>query len=304
MAYVPVFPEALQRPIQHILMGQSPRLEQSDFEPEFLQICIDLLQYGRKLHARQVRRLNAPVKHTPRRSPRRTPRRSPRQTPRREHPAPQEPLALAESRSRLPYFESQRLALCGQAALNHLFQNYVEPRALKSVALFTTNARQGHEYMWSSNGRQMFDLYKFCQSRKAAFARQHGAALVRELEDSIGCETFGNFDVELLQQAVELMGYRAVSLSFRGERGAEEALLRALEATERGRLLGLIVNIRQFHYTAVLRSPEGPLVELDSMIRPRNLMYGPLFSPRAMLQHLTRRGYAHAFTVSLHASRN
>ena len=60
----------------------------------------------------------------------------------------------------------------------------------------------------------------------------------------------------------------------------------------------LLATLLGCHYVA-LRAPDGRLVELDSMLRPHNLLYGPLFTAQAMLHHLMRRGYAHAFTISV-----
>jgi len=208
-----------------------------------------------------------------------------------------------ESQFELRYFEKQSMELCGQAALNHLFQN--TNLHVSQNILFTTNNknRKGSEnYYWTYDQKvYYFDLYKFCESRNKELIKDLDIvdkSAIRTFQQDLGCFKKGNFDVHLLELAVQDLGLQTKDLPFQGERGSDEALLTALENILNETIYGIIVNIEGVHYTAVFKSPDEKLVEIDSLKKPKNNTYGTLFNAEEMLDHLKKRNYVHAFTIS------
>jgi hypothetical protein len=218
-------------------------------------------------------------------------------------PIIQKKKAPMESRFPLRYFEKQRMELCGQAALNHLFQN-TNLHVYQNI-LFTTNNKNRKDpenYYWTDDQKvYYFDLYKFCESRNKELMKDLDIvdkSAIRTFQQDLGCLKKGNFDVHLLELAVKKLGLQTTDLPYQGERGSDEALLTALQNILNGTIYGIIVNIKGLHYTAVFKSPDDKLVEIDSLERPKNNTYGTLFNAEEMLEHLKKRKYVHAFTIS------
>ena len=210
-----------------------------------------------------------------------------------------------ESQFPLRYFEKQKMELCGQAALNHLFQN-TKLYEYQNI-LFTTNNKNRKDlenFYWTDDQKvYYFDLYKYCESRNKNLIEEFEIEIedkeaIRIFQQDLGCLKTGNFDVHLLELAVKHLGLQAIDLPYQGERGSDEALLTALQNILNETIYGIIVNIAGLHYTAVFKSPDNKLVEIDSLKKPKNETYGTLYNAQEMLDHLKKRKYVHAFTIS------
>ena len=208
-----------------------------------------------------------------------------------------------ESQFPLRYFEKQRMELCGQAALNHLFQN-TKLYEYQNI-LFTTNNKNREDpenFYWTDDEKvYYFDLYKYCEYRNKNAIKELNIVdkeAIRIFQQDLGCLKEGNFDVHLLELAVNYLGLQAIDLPYQGQRGSDEALLTALQNILNETIYGIIVNIAGLHYTAVFKSPDNKLVEIDSLKKPKNETYGTLYNAEEMLDHLKKRKYVHAFTIS------
>jgi len=183
--------------------------------------------------------------------------------------------ARVGERVRLAFFERQRERLCGQHALNNLFQNY----GGRAPALFVSGRA----------GKGQFDLRRFAQDR----CRRLGSELQLDAgDDALECFNDGNYDIYLLEAAVNAQrGFAAQTLPFANDphRRAHAALRAAMGA--RG-TVGLLVNYGGWHWTAVVDRGDG-WVEIDSVrsTPPR------LLTAAQMVARLEAQGYVAAFLV-------
>jgi ADP-ribose pyrophosphatase YjhB (NUDIX family) len=176
------------------------------------------------------------------------------------------------------YTEKQKEMLCGQHALNHLLQEQ------KFVSL-PGKARK-HRLI---NGQ--IDLQAFCRHIRSEARKDLGEAA----NETIDCPPEGDYQADILVRAIkDELRYTVDELPFHQEGVAE--LKRRLPLS-RPRLLGLLVNIAGYHWTAVMsRIQPKQHVYIDSLSIPKS--FNPL-SDSDLVDFLSERNPYRIYILSL-----
>jgi ADP-ribose pyrophosphatase YjhB (NUDIX family) len=201
-------------------------------------------------------------------------KRSPPRT-RRSPPRPHKTKAIDAASL---YTEKQQDLLCGQHALNHLLQEQ------KFVSL-PGRARK-HRLI---NGQ--VDLQAFCRHIRSEARKDLGDAA----NETIDCPPEGDYQADVLVRAIkDELRYSVDELPFHQEGIAE---LRKRLPSSRPRLIGLLVNIAGYHWTAVMsRIQPKQHVYIDSLSIPKS--FNPL-SDGDLVDFLSERNPYRIYILSL-----
>lgn len=176
------------------------------------------------------------------------------------------------------YTEKQQSHFCGQHALNHILQEQK----------FVSSSTSGLKYK-RLDGK--IDLKAFCKHVRTTSRKELGPAA----NETIDCPADGDYQADILVRVIkDELKYTVIELPFHEE--GIEALKKQLPAV-RPRLLGLLVNIGGYHWTAVvsrLRQPHNLYV--DSLDIPKAF---DLMTDANVIDHLAKLNPYRIYIISI-----
>lgn len=163
------------------------------------------------------------------------------------------------------YLENQSSLLCGQHSLNHILQE----------KKFITVASRSHAYK-QPNGQ--INLLSYCRATCSAAVKTLGSAA----KETIDCPKEGNYQADILIKAVkEELKYDVAELPFE-EKGLAE--LKTKLGGARPHLLGLLINLGDFHWVSVASNIQAPKhLYIDSLDIQKS--YKPM-TDKQLMAHL------------------
>jgi len=176
------------------------------------------------------------------------------------------------------YTETQKSRLCGQHALNHILQEQK----------FVSQSASGLKYK-RLDGK--IDLKAFCRHVRTTSRKELGEAA----DETIDCPLDGDYQADILVRVIEdELKYTVTELPFHEE--GVEALKQQLPAV-RPRLLGLLVNLGGYHWTAVIsRAKQPDHIYVDSMKLPKVF---DLMTDAAMIDRLSKLNPYRIYVISI-----
>ena len=176
------------------------------------------------------------------------------------------------------YTEEQKSRFCGQHSLNHILQEQ------KFISL----SGEADKYK-QMDGK--IDLMAFCRHIRSTSKKTLGAAA----NHTIVCPTDGNYQADILVRVInDELKYTVTELPFR-EAGV--AALRQKLPKMRSRLLGLLVNLGGYHWTAVVsRLRPSQHLYIDSLDIPKEFEF---MSDATMITNLSKLNPYRIYMISI-----
>jgi len=206
-------------------------------------------------------------------------KRSPNKTKARLRPKRRLSIKLTTIPADTVYTETQKSRFCGQHALNHILQEqkFISPAgpiALKHKRL---------------DGK--IDLKAFCKYVRTSSRKALGPAA----NETIDCPADGDYQADILVRVIkDEMRYTVTELPFHEE--GVEALKQQLPIV-RPRLLGLLVNLGGYHWTAVVSRARQPYhLYIDSMEIPKTF---DLMTDTVMIDRLLKLNPYRIYMISI-----
>ena len=176
------------------------------------------------------------------------------------------------------YTEEQKSRFCGQHSLNHILQEQ------KFISL------SGESVKYKQMDGKI-DLKAFCRHIRSTSKKTLGAAA----DDTITCPTDGNYQADILVRVItDELKYTVTELPFR-EKGV--AALRQKLPKMRSRLLGLLVNLGGYHWTAIVsRVRPAHHLYIDSLDIPKEFEF---MTDATMIDNLSKLNPYRIYMISI-----